>query len=488
MRLSEYAALDGLGLAELVRRKEVTPEELVQTALAAIEAVNPSLNAVIGVLEEEARATLARGLPEGPFTGVPFAIKDLFLHAAGVRTDLGSRLFEGVVFPHDTALLARYRRAGIVPVARTNTPELGFNATTEPVLHGPTHNPWNPAYSPGGSSGGSAAAVSAGIIPLAHANDGAGSIRIPAAMCGLFGMKPSRGRTPAGPDVGEPLLGTGIEHVVSRSVRDSAAMLDATAGPDVGNPFHIPSPERPFLKEVEREPGRLRIAVSWTSPSGGAVSPECVAAVQSAAKLCRELGHEVIEAAPAYGFESLQAALLSLWSSSLAGWAYGLAEAMGRTPGPDVLEAATWATVRHGLDIKAMELQNTLAVMNHLARTLGQFFQAHDVLLTPTLPVAPYRLGVLDSNAPTTARAWAERLFSYTVFTAVYNVTGLPAMNVPLHWSDEALPVGVQFGGGWGNEGLLFQLAGQLERARPWARRTPPLHAGAAASSRTKAE
>lgn len=484
MQLREYAAVDGLGLAELVRRKEVSPEELFRTALAAIEAVNPSLNAVIGVLEEEARATLARGLPEGPFTGVPFAIKDLFLHAAGVHTDLGSRLFKGVVFPHDTALLARYRRTGIIPVARTNTPEMGYNATTEPVLHGPTHNPWNPAYSPGGSSGGSAAAVSAGLIPLAHANDGAGSIRIPAAMCGLFGMKPSRGRTPSGPDVGEPLLGTGVEHVVSRSVRDSAAMLDATSGPDVGNPFQIPPPERPFLAELGREPGRLRIAVSWTSPSGGAVSPECVAAVKRAAALCRELGHEVVEAAPVYSFESLQAALLSLWSSSLASWAQGLAEAMGRKPGPEVLEASTWATVQHGLDIKAMELQNTLAVMNQLARTLGQFFQEHDVLLTPTLPVAPYKLGVLNANAPTTAQAWAEHLFSYTVFTAVFNVTGLPAMNVPLHWSDAGLPVGVQFGGRWGEEGLLFRLAGQLEQARPWARRTPSIHVGAVANAR----
>jgi amidase len=480
MQLSEYAKYDGLGLAELVRQRQVKPEELVRTALAAIEAVNPVLNAVIRVLEDEAQATLKRGVPEGPFTGVPFLFKDLVLHAAGVASDSGSRLFQGLVLPHDTTLMARFRRAGIIPLGRTNTPELGYNATTEPVLHGPTRNPWNPEFSPGGSSGGSAAAVSAGIVPVAYGNDGGGSIRIPASLCGLFGMKPSRGRTPSGPDVAEGLNGLGVEHVLSRTVRDSAAMLDATVGPDVGDPFTIAPPERSYLEEVGRAPGRLRIAFSRTLPSGGEVSPECVAAVEDAARLCSELGHEVVEAMPSYSLEALQAALLAIWSTGLAGWAFGVGAMTGRKPGPEVLEAANWAVVQHGLGITGLELQGAFAQLNRIARSVGRFFVEHEVLLTPTLPVAPFRLGVLNANAPTTAPAWTERLLAYCAYATPFNATGQPAMSVPLHWSPQGMPIGVQFVGRWGDEATLFRLAGQLEQARPWAQRTPPIHVATA--------
>jgi amidase len=480
MQLSEYTKFDGLGLAELVRRREVKPEELVRTAFSALEAVNPALNAVIGVLRDEARTTLERPLPEGPFTGVPFLVKDLVLHLAGVPTDLGSRLLQGLVFPHDSHLMTRYRQAGLIPIGRTNTPEFGFNATTEPVLHGPTHNPWNPEFSPGGSSGGSAAAVAAGIVPVAYANDGAGSIRIPASLCGLFGMKPTRGRTPAGPDVSEGMNGIGVEHVLSRSVRDSAAMMDATMGPDVGAPFAIAPPERPYLEEVGRAPGRLRIAFARSMGSGAAVAPECMAAVEDAAKLCRELGHEVIEAVPRYRPEALEEALVAIWCSGVAAWVEGLSALTGRKPGPEVLEASIWASVQHGRDMKAVELQRAFAIVNHISRDVGRFFVDYDALLTPTLPVAPYRLGVLDANAPTTAHEWARRAFAYCALTAVFNVTGHPAMSVPLHWSPSGLPVGVQFVGRWGEEATLFRLAGQLEQARPWARRTPPIHAATA--------
>jgi amidase len=476
MHLREYVTFDGLGLAELVRRREVKPEELVQVALSAIETVNPSLNAVIGLLESETRATLARPLPDGPFAGVPFLLKDLVLHLAGVPTDLGSRLFKGLVAPHDTTLMARYRRAGLIPIGRTNTPELGFNATTEPVLHGPTRNPWNPEYSTGGSSGGSAAAVSAGMVPVAYANDGAGSIRIPASLCGLFGLKPTRGRTPSGPDVAEGLNGLGVEHVLSRSVRDSAAMLDATLGPDVGDRYTITPPERPYLEEVGREPGKLRIAFTCAVGAGVPVSPECVAAVEAAAKLCRELGHEVVEAHPAYRPEAIGAALAAIWSSGTAAWVDGLAPMLGRTPGPDVLEASIWATVLKGRELKAVELQRAFAIMNHVSREVGRFFLQYDVLLTPTLPFAPYRLGVLNANAPATADEWMQRAFQYCAFTAPFNLTGQPAMSVPLHWSAEGLPVGVQFVGPFEGEAKLFRLAGQLEQAQPWARRTPALH------------
>jgi amidase len=476
MHLSEYVKFDGLGLAELVRRREVKAEELLGVALKAIEAVNPRLNAVIGVLEDEARTTLARGVPQGPFAGVPFLFKDLVLHGAGIPTELGSRLFRGLVFPHDSTLMTRFRKAGLVPLARTNTPELGFNATTEPVLHGATHNPWNLEFSTGGSSGGSAAAVSAGIVPLAHANDGGGSIRIPSSLCGLFGLKPTRGRTPVGPDAAEALNGHAIEHIVSRTVRDSAAMLDATQGPDVGDPYAIVSPARPYLEEVKREPGRLRIAFSRAGSTGLVPSPECVAAVEDAARLCVELGHEVVEASPRYSPEAFEECLAAIWSSGLAGWVYGLASLVGRTPGPDLIEAGNWAVVEKGLSMSAMELQRGFAIQNHIARAVGRFFVDHDVLLTPTMPFAPFRLGVLNGNAPTTAVEWMRRVFPHCAFAAPFNLTGQPAMSVPLHWSAAGMPIGVQFAGRWGDEATLFRLAGQLEQARPWAHRTPPVH------------
>ncbi|QRN97591.1 amidase [Archangium violaceum] len=475
MKLNEYTQYDGLGLAELVRSKEVTPEELVQTALAAIERVNPRINAVVAPMRDEARATLTRGLPQGPFTGVPFLLKDAVLHAANVPCEMGSRLAAGLVMPQDSELMARFRQAGIVPVGRTNTPEMAFNVTTEPLFHGPSRNPWNPEYSTGGSSGGSAAAVQAGIVPLAHANDGGGSIRIPASLCGVFGLKPTRGRTPIGPDAADGLNGLGIEHVVSRSVRDSAAMLDATLGPDVGEPYQIQAPERPYLKELEREPGRLRIALSRVPPSGVPVSPECVAAVEDAARLCQELGHEVVEASPQFDASGFNHANTVIWSSNLAVWVGGMAAATGRSP-EETLEATTWATVQYGRGLTATELQLAFATVNQVTRAVGRFFTGYDLLLTPTVAVPPYKLGVVDANVRMTAEEWIDRIFTFCPFTALFNFTGQPAMSVPLYWSD-GLPIGVQFAGRWGDEATLFRLAAQLERARPWASRRPPVHA-----------
>jgi amidase len=266
-----------------------------------------------------------------------------------------------------------------------------------------------------------------------------------------------------------------IEHVVSRSVRDSAAMLDATQGPDVGDPFIIAPPERPYLEEVGRAPGRLRIAFSRGSP-GVAVSPECVAAVEDAARLCQSLGHEVVEAMPSYSHEALLSALVTLWSSGLSGWVYGVSMMTGRKLAPELFEAAIWATVQHGMGLKAVELQRAFAQVNQFTRSVGRFFVEHDVLLTPTLPVAPFRLGVLNSNAAVTATEWAQQALSYCAFTSLFNATGQPAMSVPLHWSPQGMPVGVQFAGRTGDEATLFRLAGQLEQARPWAQRTPPIH------------
>ncbi|NMO14343.1 amidase [Pyxidicoccus fallax] len=481
MHLDDYSRYDAVGLAELVRRKEVTPEELVRTAAAAIARVNPRLNAVIDVREAEALDAVKRGLPEGPFHGVPFLIKDLVLHAASVPTDLGSRLGQGLVFPHDSALMARFKRAGLVLLGRTNTPEFGNNATTEPVLHGPTRNPWNLEHSPGGSSGGSAAAVAAGIVPVAHANDGGGSIRIPASLCGLFGMKPTRGRISLGPDVGEALNGMAGEHVVSRTVRDSAAMLDATCEPEVGDPYYPPPPQRPFLEEVRRKPGRLRIALARTAAGGEPVSPDCVAAVEDAAKLCRELGHEVVEANIAYDARALNAAMTKVWAAALANWADGLSAMLGRTAGPETLEATSLAAVQLGRDLKVSELQAALAVFNQVSRSVGAFFVEHDVLLTPTVAVPPYKLGLMDATVPRAPEDWYAYVFGFCPYTAVFNVTGQPAMSVPLSWNAQGLPIGVQFAGRFADEATLFRLAGQLEEARPWAGRRPPVHVTQAA-------
>ena len=477
MKLTDYTAFDGLGLAQLVRSREVSAEELLRAALEALERVNPRLNAVIGTLEAEAQAALARGLPEGPFTGVPFLIKDLVLHAANVPCEMGSRLARGVVFPEDTSLMARFRKAGVVTFGRTNAPEFGFNASTEPVSRGPTRNPWNLEHSPGGSSGGSAASVLAGIVPLAHANDGGGSIRIPAANCGLFGLKPTRGRTPLGPDTGEALNGLGIEHVISRSVRDSAAMLDATQGGDVGDPYQIAPPARPYLEEVGREPGRLRIALCRTPASGVPVSPECSAAVEDVARLCESLGHEVVEAAPRYDVAQFDHANGVIWSTNLVLFAEGVSQAMGCPVGEETLEATTWACVQYGRTLKALDVHLALAALNQVSRAVGRFFVEHDVLLTPALAQPPPKLGVLDANARMSAQEWLKRIFTLSPFTALFNATGQPAMSVPLHWSAQGLPIGAQFAGRWGDEATLFRLAGQLERARPWASRRPPVHA-----------
>lgn len=476
MHLDEYSRFDAVGLAELLRRKEVKPEELLQAALDGIARVNPKLNAVIDVREADARAALKQGVPDGPFQGVPFLVKDLVLHGAGVPTDLGSRLARGMVFPHDSVLAERFRQAGLVVLGRTNTPEFGNNATTEPVLHGPTHNPWNPQHSPGGSSGGSAAAVAAGIVPAAHGNDGGGSLRIPAGHCGLFGMKPTRGRISIGPDTGEALNGMGVEHVLSRSVRDSAALMDATHGPAAGDPYFAPPPERPYLEEVRRKPGRLRIAVTRTAFSGKPIHPDCIAAVDSAAKLCAELGHEVVEAWPVHDVSQLTRAITTVWCAAMTAWADTLGPALGRKAGPDTLESTTWAVVQRGRELKVADLQNALGVFNHVCRAVGAFFTQHDVLLTPTAAEPPPKLGVLDANVPRSAEEWYAYLFDFIPFTALFNVTGQPAMSVPLHWNPAGLPVGVQFAGRYADEATLFRLAGQLEEARPWAGRRPPVH------------
>lgn len=475
--LTDYTAYDGLGLADLVVRKEVTPEELVTTALAAIDKVNPRLNAVLQTLAEQATAEARGDLPQGPFRGVPFLIKELVLPAGGVRCDMGSRLAQGYVPENDSELMARFRQAGLVLSGTTQTPELGYNPTTETTLFGPVHNPWRTGHSAGGSSGGSGAAVAAGIVPLAHANDGGGSIRIPASCNGLFGLKPSRDRVPTGPDFSDPLCGLACEFVVSRSVRDSAALLDVVAGADVGAPGLPVPPVRPYAEEVGVPAGRLRIAWTTTPASGDSIDAECETGVHETVRTLEELGYGLVEDRPLYDWEEFLSKVHIIWTAYTASAVDDLAVLMGRAPGPDTLEAVTLACYEDGKRRTAVELLGAMAHNNTLSRQLGAFFQKYDAFVSPTLARRPAPHGEINQNrAGMTAMEWTQQVFSYVPFTPIFNTTGQPAVSLPMHWTPEGLPVGVQIAGRLGDEAGLFRLAGQLEQARPWAGKRPAVH------------
>jgi amidase len=478
--LNDYASYDGLGLAELVARKEVKPEELTAAAVQAIEKVNPKLNAVLQVLAEQAKAEIQGGLPQGPFTGVPFLIKELVLHAKGVRLDMGSRLAQGYTPAEDSELMARFRRAGFVLTGTTQTPELGYNPTTETTLFGPVHNPWKSGHSAGGSSGGSSASVAAGIVPVAHANDGGGSIRIPASCNGLVGLKPSRDRVPTGPDYSDPLCGWACEFVVSRSVRDSATLLDLVAGADVGAPGLPIPPARPYREEVGASPGRLRIAWTTIPASGEKVDPECEKAVHETVRLLAELGYTLVEDRPRYDWEEFLEKIHVIWTAYNAMAVEDLAQDLGRTPGPDNLEAVTLACCDDGKRYSAVDLLKSLEYSGKLSRLVGRFFQDVDVFVTPTIARPPAPHGEINQDrAGMTAMEWTRQIFTYVPFTPLFNVTGQPAISLPLHWSADGLPVGVQFVSRLGDEATLLRLASQLEKARPWAAKRPPVHVAA---------
>lgn len=479
---SEYPAFDALGLAELVRRGDVTAEEVVAAAQAAIAAVDPKLHAIVLDMAEEAEKTLRGGLPDGPLRGVPFLLKDFLVSYAGVPTRFGTRLFEGLVPDHDSEIMARIRRAGLVTIGKTATSELAFSASTEAVVYGePTRNPWDPSRSASGSSGGSSAAVAARIVPVAYGDDGGGSIRLPASQNGIFGLKPTRARVPLGPDLPDGALSAlPVAHVVTRSVRDSAAMLDVLAGPDAGASFFAAPPVRPFLQEVGTPPGRLRIAFAASLSDDVDVHPDCRAALDDAVALCVELGHEVVEARLTLdraGFSRAWCSVLCAWIACLVD---GNAAVLGRTPGPDNLEAVTWAAVQHGREQKSGELVLAELFFNGLSRTIGRFFADHDVLLTPTVSRPPPRLGEIDQNAPgVDPFEFTDRnLFTLGHTCGFFNVSGNPAMSVPLYWNAEGLPIGAHFVGRYGDEATLLRLAGELERARPWSGRRPPICAG----------
>ncbi len=469
---SDFTFLDATAQAELVRRKEVRFVELVEAAIKRIERLNPTLNAVVTPMYDQALAAATGKLPDGPFAGVPFLLKDLLALYKGVRFTAGSALLRDFVPDHDSELVVRLKRSGLIILGKTNLPEFGLQPTTESHFLGPCHNPWDTERTPGGSSGGSAVAVATGMVPMAHGNDGGGSIRIPASCCGLFGLKPTRGRNPLGPDFGDIMNGLVAEHAITRSVRDSAALLDATSGPDVGDPYWAPPPLRPFAKEVGLDPGRLRIAFTTAALRHVSIHPDCILAVRDAAKLCADLGHEVVEAAPAVDGERIARGLDTLFSADCAATLSRIARRGGKTPQPDQVEPLTWRLYERGLKFTAADYILSVQALQETARLVASFFVDYDAWLTPTLGQPPVPLGHFDSQ-PGDPLAGYRRAGEFMPFTSICNVTGQPAMSVPLFWNSDDLPIGVQFIGRFGNEATLFRLAAQLEAARPWNARRP---------------
>jgi amidase len=472
-RMDDICRLDATALAELVRTKKLSPLELCDHAIVRIEKLNPTLNAVVTPLFEQARAQAAQPLGNGPFAGVPFLVKDILASMDGVRYTSGSRMLADYVSHEDSVLVERLRAAGFVFLGKTNVPEFGFLPTTESVLFGPCKNPWNPAHSTGGSSGGSAAAVAARLVPAAHANDGGGSTRIPASCCGLFGLKPTRGRITLGPALGDVMGGLVAEHAVTISVRDSAAILDATHGPSVGDPYFAAPPARPYLEEARTPPGRLRIGVSTQAVSGVAVHADCVAAAKDAAALLGELGHEVVEREVFLPADMFLEAFSVLWTAGAAATLDGLGLLTGRKATADNVEPMSFALAEAGRQRSAGEYLIAMSILHRLAREWAKQRADLDVLLTPTLAQPPAPLGSFD--VPDNPLAGLFLAAEYAPFTPLQNMTGEPAANVPLYWNAAGLPIGVQLVGRYGDEATLFRLAAQLEEARPWASRIPAL-------------
>jgi amidase len=472
MGFAEYSNYDGLGLAELVRERKVTPAELVEAAIERIERHNPRVNAVVFKAYEEARARATTKL-SGAFAGVPMLLKDILGFKKGWPTRDGSRFVPAAPSPFDATLVARFEAAGLVPLGKTNVPEFGALPFTEPKLYGPARNPWNLDHSTGGSSGGSAAAVAAGIVPLAHANDGGGSIRIPASCCGLVGLKPTRGRNPLGPMIGDIMGGLVAEHVVSRSVRDTAAALDATAGPEIGDPYAAPPPPGSYLAATKKKPNKLRIAFATKRLDGGAFDPECRAATEAAAKVCAKLGHEVEEGMPQV--PDFEGNFLPIWASGLTMVVDFYANAASKTPARQEFEGLTWGLYQLGKTITAAQYQLCWASLQVVSRQVAAWQQPYDAWITPVLGRPPLEIGAIDLEETDVMKALPP-IVDYVPFTALQNVSGQPALSLPLAWSNSGLPFGVQFVGRFGEEHLLLQLAAQIETAEPWSKKRPPIY------------
>lgn len=473
---SDILECDATEQARLIADGEISAGELIEVSISRIESCDGQINAVTQRFFDEARKNADGSLVDGPFRGVPFLVKDFYCHMKGTPTTGSARLLKDNVIDHDSELMRRYRQAGFVTLGKTNVPEMVSVGTTEPAWRGATRNPWNLDHTPGGSSGGAAAAVAAQYVAAAHANDGAGSIRIPASCCGLFGLKPSRGRITLGPDVGESIGGITAEHVVTRSVRDSAAILDATCGPMAGDPYVAPPPPRPFLESVRSPQAGLRIAVSSGAPDGTNVAPECVAAVEEAANLCRSLGHHVEEISSPIDGPGFRAALSNFWPMTVTRGLVALAEHRGTDPDVLVrdLEPFNQYLFSRGISRRAVDYIQDLVRFQGMARVFGHFFEKYDIWLSPTLPFAPPKLGYFDAGTLGGEEAWQRVLDSFA-FTAPANVTGLPSASIPMSWTGDNLPIGVQLTARLNDEASLFNLAGQMEIAKPWSGRRPEL-------------
>jgi amidase len=490
---SEYTQYDAVGLAELIRKGEVEAREVLETAITLVEEMNPALNAVITKLYKEGQAMMEEADPDAPFYGVPFLLKDLLTQMKGTRFTKSCRALKDNISDHDTVDMARYRKAGFCVIGKTNTPEFGLMGVTEPELHGPTRNPWNTELSPGGSSGGSAAAIASGMVPAASAGDGGGSIRIPASCTGLFGLKPSRGRTPNGPDVGESWQGAAVTHALTRSVRDSAAILDLQSAPDPGAPYYIPPPERLYSEETNADPGVLKIAFTTHTPFGTDLHPESLKAVVSTAELLKELGHNVEEAAPEYDWRALTASYLTMYFGEVASELAGIEQQLGRRRRRGDFEFPTLTSAVLGSAYAAGEFAAAVHSWNRYSRIMAGFHSRYDLFLSPTLAAPPPRIGDFTTppllkavgsilnflkagrvlRAMKVADSIAEGQLSRVPFTQIANLTGLPAMSVPLYWTEDGIPMGSHFIAPMCREDMLFRLAGQLERARPWFDRRP---------------
>ncbi|MBM3672056.1 MAG: amidase [Actinobacteria bacterium] len=482
---TELSTLDATAQAALVRDGDVTPLELVETAINRIEKVNDELNAVIHPLFDKARAT-APGAVDGPFQGVPMVIKDLDGTSTGDPYHGGNQLLKrvGHVADRDSHLFSKLRAAGFVFVGKTNTPELGLMPTTESVAYGPARNPWNTDHSTGGSSGGSAAAVASGMVPVGHAGDGGGSIRIPSSACGLVGLKPTRGRVSLGPDIGEAWAGLVQRHVVTRSVRDSAAVLDALQGPMPGDPYFAPPPARPFLAEVGADPGRLRIGIRTAAPMGlTETTAACAAAAEDAARTLESLGHTVEEASPAALDEvELFALFFSLLTTHVVADLRELEALTGTTVGPDDVEPLTWLYYEQGQAVTGIQYLDAVNGAHNWSRRMASWWEpvdgstGFDLLLTPTMAEPPPVIGDCVSTKDDIERGMV-RATAFAAYCAPFNVTGQPAMSVPLAWTETGLPIGVQLVAPYAREDVLLRVATQLETAQPWVDRRPPVHA-----------
>jgi amidase len=481
--MSDLAFMDATAQAALVRSGDASPTELVDAAITRVEKLNDEINAVIHMRFDQARAEASGVLPDGLFRGVPLVIKDLDGHSAGDPYHMGTQFLKdaGWVAPNDSYLIAKLKAAGFVIVGKANTPELGLITTTEPLAYGPTHNPWDVSRTPGGSSGGSAAAVASGMVPVGHAGDGGGSIRIPASACGLFGLKPARGRSSFGPDEAESWAGLVVRHAVTRSVRDSAAVLDAIAGEMPGDPYVAPPPARPFAREVGADPGRLRIGLRTTAPpfAGVETHPDCVTAAEDAAHLLESLGHDVEACVIA---EIDEPGLMDEFVLLLGAWVADdvdhVAALTGQPPTADKFESGTWMYAEMGRAVTAAQYLHGLELLRDWSRRVARTWanEGIDLLLTPTMAIPPPKLGDMADTGgdPSTAMALAAAM---AAFAAPFNVTGQPAMSVPLLWNADDLPIGVQIVAPSFREDMLLRVAAQLEEARPWAGKIPPVHA-----------